>query len=1273
MAKKTKMVRYTPPNVDLSEAPASSSPGEQFGKYGFINTGALPVYPSWAKPFKEPDAPEVLWSDVLPAAFNLENPLSGAYSRYTDIPEIDSLEIPENFNPIENIKGYEEYEDILARADTPLEVAIIKNNIDKQRSNKKILDEGGWKATASMLAAGGMDPVNLIPFGATARALKAGSLLRRGLITAGSSAAGLTVSEALLHSQQETRTLGESASNVAVGTLLAGVLGTGIAHWKDAKTGKLPRDLIDSTERNLTIPEAGKDYAGGDKLVVQMGSFEFSFSAGAAVPESVEFQLKKAFGLEKLPASGVIRCATSPNPETVKALLSLADTGLIYLDKAGNRVHVPSAPISTTVSMLQRRFNYRSLEATKDAFTSYRIRENKLPSNQRSVVVDVYGVPVNEGKVLTRKQFNEEIYHALLDRQEHAIPEVRQAAEKLRQVFNDVTEIGIESKLFPEDLRAQLADTNYVPRAYDHAAIKANREGFKEAIKRELRSNQTDIFLDDSELNMVAEQIIDNILSTPDGRMHVGAHNVQVRGSMHERVLDIASEDISQFLIKDVDELAKRYTNTVVADSVMMSVDGTLDGSNMIRRVADTWNKHIGKMVPEDPHLDARRNALLKQEKADYQTAIAKTEDPAVKDLLEKRHALNNEFIRTATPDEVLARRKEIAREKAAFTRKANEIRKSEIAKLSKLLDTRLSPKKLKLGKEAKEIPSAKGKESSSTKGDETYLSADHKKRMEQLEGEYNAKMDSLYAEKSAMGRKIEAINQRKEVSLATLRKEDPNYNARKTEIENKADSDIAALQTTDPNALKKIRQAEKRRDADIRDITAMVDVIRGTLQQNSNTILNAFQIPKLIKGLKGYNHIRSMGQAMLSSIPDLAAFIHVHGLNRTIGDMVIPFIQNLHRMIYRFFGSRLAKLAGKDFHLPRNAYEEALQEMRDWGIGCDITFHNSRANNLSGMSETFGDSRISRWIDKHAQHATYYSGQAGWNQGVGVRAGYMASSSLISLARRVAEGGYISTKKMNFLKQYGVTDKMLVEFADQFKKFGKEEGGVVIAGTKGWSNRQAAFDFEVACNRITDNTILNPSLEKPLFFSTPIGGLMGQFKSFAFGANQRYLMAGLQRMEAESLAAAATSVGLGIAQRAIKDIISKGEIKERSTIEWLKIGVDASGITGIIPEIESYAEAATSGVFNVENLLSGKVEKRYGGSERGLKALSPSFGLLTDASQAFGGILSSAFQGRPLNSTELGAARRIGPYQNNLMFRKGYDFVEDSLRKRWGLRERSS
>lgn len=1265
MVKKAKMVKYTPPDVDLSEVPTPDPLGKQFGKYGFINTGDLPVSPSWAKPFIEPDAPEVLWSDVLLAAFTLENPQFGAYSRYLDIPEIDSLDIPENFNPIENIQGYEEYKDILARAETPLEVAVIKNNIDKQRSSKKVLNEGGWKATASMLAAGSLDLVNLIPFGATAKALKGGSLLRRGLITAGSSASGLTVSEAILHSQQETRTLGESAANIAVGTLLAGVLGTGIAHWKDVKTGKISQDLIDSTERNLIIPEAGKDYAGGDKLVVQMGSFEFSLSAGAAVPESVEFQLKKAFGLEKLPASGVIRCATSPNPETVKALLSLVDTGLIYLDKAGNRVHVPSAPISTVVSMLQRKFNFRSLEATKDAFTSYRIRENNLPQNQRSVVRDVYGVPINEGKVLTRKQFNEEIYHSLLDRQEHAIPEVRQAAEKLRQVFNDVTEIGIESKLFPEDLRAQLADTNYVPRAYDHAAIKANREGFKEAIKRELRSNQTDIFLDDADLNMAAEQIINNILSTPDGRMHVGAHNVQVRGSMHERVLDIASEDISQFLIKDVDELAKRYTNTVVADSVMMSVDGTLDGSNMIRRVSETWNKHIGKITPEDPHLGARREALLKQELADHHAAIAKTEDPAIKDLLERRHALNKEFIKTATPDEVLARRKEIAREKAAFTRKANEIRKSELAKLSKALDPQLSPKKLNLGKEAKALPS--------TKGDETYLSASHKKRMDKLEAEHNAKMDSLYAEKSAMGRKIEVINQRREASLATLRKEDPNYNARKTEIENQANADIANLQTTDPNALKKIRQAEKRRDADIRDITAMVDMIRGTLQQNNNTILNAFQLPKLIKGLKGYNHIRSMGQAMLSSIPDLAAFIHVHGLNRTIGDMVIPFIQNLHRMIYRFFGSRLAKLAGKDFHLPRNVYEEALQEIRDWGIGCDITFHNSRANNLSGMSETFGDSRINRWIDKHAQYSTYYSGQAGWNQGVGVRAGYMASSSLISLARRVAEGGYISTKKMNFLKQYGVTDKMLVEFAEQFKKFGKEEGGVVIAGTKGWSNRQAAFDFEVACNRITDNTILNPSLEKPLFFSTPIGGLMGQFKSFAFGANQRYLMAGLQRMEAESLAAAATAVGLGIAQRAVKDIISQGELKERSTIEWIKIGVDASGITGIIPEIESYAEAATSGVFNVENLLSGKVEKRYGGSERGLKALSPSFGLLADASQAFGGALSSAFQGRPLNSTELGAARRIGPYQNNLVFRKGYDFVEDNLRDRWGLRTRSS
>ena len=68
--------------------------------------------------------------------------------------EFTNIDTPADFNPMADMEGYEDYADRFALADNPFEVAFLKQKIDRERENKKIIEEGGFINFAAGLAAG---------------------------------------------------------------------------------------------------------------------------------------------------------------------------------------------------------------------------------------------------------------------------------------------------------------------------------------------------------------------------------------------------------------------------------------------------------------------------------------------------------------------------------------------------------------------------------------------------------------------------------------------------------------------------------------------------------------------------------------------------------------------------------------------------------------------------------------------------------------------------------------------------------------------------------------------------------------------------------------------------------------------------------------------------------------------------------------------------------------------------------------------------------------
>jgi len=163
-----------------------------------------------------------------------------------------------DFDAWKQISGtrYEDYAREFAKARSKDDVLSIMRDIDLEMEDRQVLaDAGGW-GMMSVLMAGTLDPVNLIPFGgAASRIAKIPGMLRRLAMGAVAQTAigGVTAAaqEFGLGALQHTRTREEMMMGISGGAFLSGVLG-GAASLLPAPVEKFGKKaFLDWQGRNL--------------------------------------------------------------------------------------------------------------------------------------------------------------------------------------------------------------------------------------------------------------------------------------------------------------------------------------------------------------------------------------------------------------------------------------------------------------------------------------------------------------------------------------------------------------------------------------------------------------------------------------------------------------------------------------------------------------------------------------------------------------------------------------------------------------------------------------------------------------------------------------------------------------------------------------------------------------------------------------------------------------------------------------------------------------
>jgi|GEM_PF-479228 len=375
------------------------------------------------------------------AAFRLDNSL-GSFIASAPFSQFDKVD---GYNPFDNdaaeLKGYEDYAGSFIDAGSPEETRAIQQRIDQQRTDRQYQSDFGWAGTVSSIGMGLIDPINL-----ASMFVPAGAVVRGGEVaaTAGkfalANAVGGVASEAALSATQETRTLEESAANVAVDAMVGGILGAGAQLLAGAGQRAAVSEAVASNLRGNDSPQ----------------------SIGAAQVFNTTLDQEQLAGLglinKTLSVNPGGRLAQSPSRASRAINQQLAENNYYFTknDEGLATFTAAETKIKQYDAML-----YKQMESTKDAYQAY-------SKNVRA----------NGGQRMNFVDFNEAVGMAMRRGDQSEIPEVAQAAAQIRPMF-EATKVRMqELGILPEDVDVSTAQS-YLPRIYKFDKILSDRTEFR--------------------------------------------------------------------------------------------------------------------------------------------------------------------------------------------------------------------------------------------------------------------------------------------------------------------------------------------------------------------------------------------------------------------------------------------------------------------------------------------------------------------------------------------------------------------------------------------------------------------------------------------------------------------------------------------------------------------------------------------------------------------------------------------------------------------------
>lgn len=1198
------------------------------------------IYSQQGNPLKEAALYKPGAGETLKAAFRQENTVWSALTY--GLSNSAESEYNPDFDPFEHISGYEDYAEAFTDANTLDDINKIKSQIDKELQDKEILASAGVLGTVSSVAAGLLDPINLIPVGGTAyKSYKVGKLGKSVLSSTAKTAfvggVGNAVAEIPLQMMQEARMAEESMMSIGGGVVLGGILGAAagsIGHIRAVKAQSMA-DL----EKSLY------------KFNDEVETLDYSTVGAKQVRETTlaDEKLVSAGGLEKVISfqDPVLRTANSPSLQTRLVSESLVDQNLL---KMKNKKGVATDVSVESLMKIDNARLYQAFKATNDLFVKYRTGGKAGAGARFSIGVrDLFR---QNGAKLNRAAFLQEVGKAMRRGDQHYIPEVAEAAREYRRViFEPMKNEAVRLGLLPEGVDVKTAQS-YLTRVYDREKIIQNRGDFEkivrdymvsEAQKAALAQENKDIYkyfgLDDSgkDTGNYSTPNRENVNSSYQGQ--IAKNDIKLTGKEFGEYTD--SNDLRRKAYKYFqDNLQGQYVQHPALGKIkfirrgidkLKSTSADIDKLKLVPKIKEIieTSQFLRSETPKKPHGNIVKFHYLSNsvnlEGKNIDVFITIAEDNEGNFF----YNINKNKNQPSPDNAVQMRSGEGLADKSAININISPNRvnvKPLDAQTLGELDLAAKDVVNNILGQADDgrinyggVPVTRGPLKERVFDIPDVLIEDYLEN--NIEDVAKIYLRTLSPD-LALTAKFGSADMR-----GAIRAIDDDYNKlmdKVVELRNQG-----KISTQEYN--KRMKKLAKDRKSDVGDVEAMRDRLRGMYNVPDNPDSFFYRSGRL---LRTWNYITRLGGMTVSAITDIGGIVFTHGFTRCLKDGLMPLVKSF------------------------NTYRLAAEEVKMSGTALDMVL-DSRGLALSDVFYQYGrGSKLERGTRYMSDRMSLASLMAPWNASLKQFAGIVTQARVLKACEAWANGK-IRSKEMANLAKLGIDEVTAIRINEQFKKYGENSSGVYLARMDRWDDAELSTIYKAAMNKEVDRIIVTPGQDKPLFMSKDWGAIFMQFKSFGIAAAQRVMLAGLQRHDAEALQGAITMVGLGMLVHYLKT--PKDRMSDNPA-DWVVNGLDRSGLFGWFFDINNTMEKLSSGRFGLSR-FTGEQAGRYQSRNIAGTLGGPTVGTVEDMVRVM-----AKFGGEDWTEADTRAFRRQIPFQNLFYMRWLFDEMEKGVNNYFGI-----
>lgn len=559
--------------------PVYSSPEELSN--GFTPAGSvLPVPTGFDVPLPEGTNPEPQQPEpsVWGAAFRQNNLLAEMFR------PVKQFEPVEGYNPYTDkseIHGYEQWGSAFADSRSPEETAWLKQQIDDENEDRRVLSEAGGEGVLASIAAGVVDPVTVasmfIP-GAQ------GGAVARIASQAAIGAAATAASEIALNNQQITRTWGESAAHVAAGALMSGVFAAAGSALSPSVRTSATREVADALDNmSVTNPvdvaasSAHPDGGSVGAARINEATLEDLTPAGGAVSN-----VARKAGSYLTPFT---RLMESPSKTSRRTALELAENNYTL---QGNARGIETPIAAETRVRGWRREEAAVVVANKQAYGQYKAA----------------------GGDLSFSQFREEVGNAMRSGDVHANPVVQETAQAMRSVVNRVKVAQQKLGLLPSDdeLKA-IGQESYFPRVYKVGKIANERDKFRDMLVDWWSRGEKTMSREEAEI--AADTTINRITGAKIPQDFANVFMVKAAGSTRARTLSVPDRLMKDYLESDANYVLQRHIREASAEVELTRTFGNKSLENQLKDIQDEYDALMRERPAEQAKLaKARENDI---------------------------------------------------------------------------------------------------------------------------------------------------------------------------------------------------------------------------------------------------------------------------------------------------------------------------------------------------------------------------------------------------------------------------------------------------------------------------------------------------------------------------------------------------------------------------------------------------------------------------------------------------------------------------------------